>query len=482
MASTKISQLPEFVGNPAGTYLVINNAGETITYKINRENFIGASGTSGTSGSSGSSGSSGTSGTSGSSGSSGTSGTSGSSGSSGTSGTSGSSGSSGTSGSSGSSGTSGEAIPVSALTQTYTYTQLDKLPILNSGETQTFKIDAQNLFGNTGSTISDTTWSAFLGGSINSTITHTGTDGGFGILASKDSNISMQSGSRGFAIIASDNVDINFDTENGLQGSFASSNSTIGRGFNGVIIGSNGSTINGNERVGIYTSNNCTSTFSNNSVFVGSAGSTLGGNLNGFYSSEACTNTNGSNISAMIATYASTIQNNGYYNGFGWTYDSDINKGSYGENMLGLACREVLINQERAVMIGVSGLTSLYSATTHTENSHTYKVNSQNVVTGGTITAASIDVDLSQGDLYTFTLSAATSVNFTNWRQGQRVVFFVYSDGSHNISAMTISGGGDVYTPGGSLPTPTNNGYTLYQGYVIDGNLLLLETDNLVAL
>jgi len=62
MANTKISELPLFTGNTAGAYLVMNNSGQTTTFKVTRENIIGASGTSGTSGSSGAAGSSGTSG------------------------------------------------------------------------------------------------------------------------------------------------------------------------------------------------------------------------------------------------------------------------------------------------------------------------------------------------------------------------------------------------------------------------------------
>lgn len=82
MANLKISELPLFTGNTSGSYLVMNNSGQTQTFKVLRESVIGASGTSGTSGSSGSSGAAGSSGSSGTSGIgvSGSSGTSGSSG------------------------------------------------------------------------------------------------------------------------------------------------------------------------------------------------------------------------------------------------------------------------------------------------------------------------------------------------------------------------------------------------------------------
>jgi hypothetical protein len=62
MANLRISQLPEYTGSATGVYLVMNNSGETATYKVTRENIIGSSGSSGTSGNSGTSGTSGTSG------------------------------------------------------------------------------------------------------------------------------------------------------------------------------------------------------------------------------------------------------------------------------------------------------------------------------------------------------------------------------------------------------------------------------------
>jgi hypothetical protein len=45
MANTKISQLPEYSGNPTGGYSVLNNSGETTTYKVKNYNLFGASNT-----------------------------------------------------------------------------------------------------------------------------------------------------------------------------------------------------------------------------------------------------------------------------------------------------------------------------------------------------------------------------------------------------------------------------------------------------
>jgi len=114
MANKKFSELPLYTGDTVGAYFIMNDSGETTTYKVIRETILGESQTSGTSGTSGINGSSGTSGVNGTNGSSGSSGTSGigvngTSGSNGSSGTSGSNGLSGSSGSSGISGTSGSS-------------------------------------------------------------------------------------------------------------------------------------------------------------------------------------------------------------------------------------------------------------------------------------------------------------------------------------------------------------------------------------
>lgn len=45
MANTKISQLPEYSGNPTGGYSVLNNSGETTTYKVKNYNLFGADNT-----------------------------------------------------------------------------------------------------------------------------------------------------------------------------------------------------------------------------------------------------------------------------------------------------------------------------------------------------------------------------------------------------------------------------------------------------
>lgn len=40
MSNVKISQLPEYTGNTSGSWLVMNNSGETTTYKVKKENWV----------------------------------------------------------------------------------------------------------------------------------------------------------------------------------------------------------------------------------------------------------------------------------------------------------------------------------------------------------------------------------------------------------------------------------------------------------
>ena len=59
MANIILSNLPTYTGNTDGVYVVMNDSGNTTTYKVTKENLSGTSGSSGSSGTSGSSGSSG---------------------------------------------------------------------------------------------------------------------------------------------------------------------------------------------------------------------------------------------------------------------------------------------------------------------------------------------------------------------------------------------------------------------------------------
>lgn len=129
-----------------------------------------------------------------------------------------------------------------------------------------------------------------------------------------------------------------------------------------------------------------------------------------------------------------------------------------------------------AVMLGTDSQTALYDNTTHVENIHTYKTETFDTIDGGTV-GGSVDVDLSLGTIFKFTMSANTTPNFINWREGQRVEIVVVNGASWTVPTATITGGGSVYAKGGSL-NPTNSGITKYKGIIIDGDLYLNEELN----
>jgi len=102
------------------------------------------------------------------------------------------------------------------------------------------------------------------------------------------------------------------------------------------------------------------------------------------------------------------------------------------------------------------------------------------VIDGGNV-SGTIPVDLSLGRWYKFNLTNNASVVFSNIQEGSNYVFWVFANGNYSISSMTISGGGDVYAVGGSLPNPSNNSWNLYQAYAINGDLVLTEIGNFSA-
>ena len=352
---------------------------------------------------------------------------------------------------------------------------MDKLPILNSGETQTFKINTEDLFGGSGNTITDTTWLSFIAGSRDSFIDYAGTNGATAvILGATNSDIEMPEG-RGFAIISSDNCHLDHGGEAGMIGIMNSESSNINRGFYNTIIGCNGTNLLGGERTGAYSSSNCSSSYGYSSVFVGSNGCFGGATLSGFYSSESSSNNGNSALSAFIASYASNIENGGYYNGFAWTYDSDINKGSAGENMVGIACREVLIDKERAVMIGVSGLTSVFSATTHNENTHTYSQTTTRTYDNGS--GSTFTIDWNAGGFQKVSMDADTSLDFTNIREGATYKLLIQNLSTYAITGATSSGY-TILCEGGSIPNITNNGTDLCILEVFGTNIYVRHFSN----
>lgn len=131
-----------------------------------------------------------------------------------------------------------------------------------------------------------------------------------------------------------------------------------------------------------------------------------------------------------------------------------------------------VVSHSSAVVLG-SNQSSLYEDTTHVDNLYVKRIYSFNTINAGTV-AGAIDVDLSLGSLFFFSISGDVSVNFINITEGQKVQFWVDNLGNHTVTGMTIAGGGDVYAKGGNV-APTNNEITGYYGTIVNGNMFLDE-------
>ena len=124
------------------------------------------------------------------------------------------------------------------------------------------------------------------------------------------------------------------------------------------------------------------------------------------------------------------------------------------------------------ILLGTTGLTATESNTTYVDNIHVQKTESFNVIAGGNV-GGNIDVDCSLGTIYTFTMTANTTPNFINFRDGQRITFVV-TNTTFSVPSATIDGGGSVYAKNGSI-SPSNNNKTLYYGTFISGDLYIDE-------
>lgn len=277
-----------------------------------------------------------------------------------------------------------------------------------------------------------------------------------------------------------------------------------GVNYNSAIMAGVNNNIGGNMEKGVIIGglNNSMTSYGDISTIIGSQGCSTIGYKTMILGAEQChvyqdarfsgiyggygnqLNNSNSQGTSIINSWSSTMEGSGMERAIIINSDScSITGSSYSNkhaSIIGSTNSGIGANKERAILLGLSAKTALYSATTQVENLHAHKVISNDVINVGGV-SGTINVDLSLGGLYKFVLQGTSSVNFTNWREGAQYKFLVYNDGSHTISGMTISGGGTVYTKNGSLPNPTNNGRTLYNAVIMEGDIFLTEDLNYVA-
>lgn len=263
-------------------------------------------------------------------------------------------------------------------------------------------------------------------------------------------------------------------------GSYSSQNYNYGSGARatGVWGSGNSKVYSKNWVSNVFGSFNCDI---NDDLY--STSGTRGASILGSYNSEIRHSASAIAYNqSILNSYQSFIEGNVEYTNT--ILGSDFSKISGGSNNMIIASTNVEhSNLNGAVSLGVlSGNDALYGNTVHTDNIHTYKVESFNEVNGGNV-GGSIDVDCSQGTFFFFTMTADTTPNFINIRDGQRFMFIVYNNGSWAVPTATVNGAaGTVFAKNGTI-SPSNNGYSKYVATYdsINGFLFLDEEKGFAA-
>lgn len=306
-------------------------------------------------------------------------------------------------------------------------------------------------------------YSAILGGSGNY-IQHAGTGGGSASAIIGCQNSYVQNAGNGIVIGA-----VSSYISGGIRNFIQSSNSSMVNDVNyGAIIGGHNHGMNGGNESGIFAGYSNTMTNAQDSAILGGRGNSIDMN-------NACC---GGNV--IMGGLDNYINNNPGIHSAIIAGTTNVIRDSSPKSAIIASETSVVSAKTQAVMVGTSGRTALYDYTVHFDNTHNYKTESFNVIAAGNV-GGSINVDCSLGTIYTFTMTANTTPNFINLRDGQRFTFIVNNSGTFTVPTATVGGvSSTVYAKGGTL-NPTNNGYTKYTAIYASGILWLNEELNFQA-
>lgn len=174
--------------------------------------------------------------------------------------------------------------------------------------------------------------------------------------------------------------------------------------------------------------------------------------------------------SDIVGTSGNDVKRSFIMGGTGNTLNANVNK----SGILGGNDNTISASAENVIIAASSGRTSLYNYTLHTDNIHTFKTETFNVISGGNV-GGNVDVDCSLGTLFTFTMTANTTPNFINLKTGQRFMFII-NNTTFNVPAATINGvSGNVYAKNGTI-SPSSNSITKYTA-TYDGTRLFLDEE-----
>jgi hypothetical protein len=229
---------------------------------------------------------------------------------------------------------------------------------------------------------------------------------------------------------------------------------SITDGFGNILLGGSGQ-VGGNNSGIVAGSGNLIGSTYNDRCFIG------GGQSNQILYGADC---------SIIGGTTNTIQGAALYSSIIGGQNNNINGGTHSSIIGGSG--NTITGNTNAVMIGCSGRTALYNNTVHVDNSHTFLTESFKTINIGNV-GGNINVNCSLGTIFQFTMTANTTPNFINLREGQRIIFSIINNGSFTVPTATVDGVSTVVLAKGGAVNPTNNGITLYYATWMFGNLYL---------
>ena len=379
------------------------------------------------------------------------------------------------------------SIKISNLSQVTGYTYKDVVAIVDSGSTQTSKITIGNLLNNSPSRISDTTTSdtnTFIGAGsdVNSSSTESIFQGNtkysgvmYGIGQMNNTSDSVILGSTG----GGGSVTMDNNSATVIMAGFRSSMSNITRGYQ---IASQDITHNIGYNTGLIGVEQGSLTSSYKSTIIGTGNGSINNSTEALIASSrnSSIDLQGGNSGVIIGSKSGSISipsASAEINGIYSSDSSTINTSGIQSVILNARGTTIGASNQGSTMVSTDGKTSVFDWTTHTDNIHTYRTETFTEVNGGNVGGA-INVDCSTGSFFLFTMTADTTPNFINVRDGQRFFFIIYNNGTWAVPTATVNGvPGTVMAKNGSI-NPQNNSYSKYTA-TYDGvnGLLFLDEE-----
>jgi hypothetical protein len=263
---------------------------------------------------------------------------------------------------------------------------------------------------------------------------------------------------------------------NAIIASFNSSTEIEGGFANTIIASNNGAFIQRGERNAVIGGAGTQIYGGGNQVAVATNGWNMNYGYNNFVAASESGQMGNHRYSAVIGNYILNEQEAGNQCLVAAGENNRLeSRGGFASWKSIISAKDTTSQDEGAAMISTSGRSSNYQWTLHTDNIHTFKTETFDVLDAGSV-SGSIDVDCSRATIYKFQLDGDTTPNFINVRTGQRFIFIVYNNGNHSVPSASVEGvANSVYAKNGNI-SPSNSGYSKYTA-TYDGTYMFLDEE-----